>query len=119
MSRTIKRNPLFVRLRSALEEGIQFARGKAELRVTEMSSQEEFTADKVLQLRRGFNLSQSEFAGALNVSIKTVQSWERGIRHPSQAALRLLQLLNQRPELLPSILSLTADGTQRMNRGGK
>jgi putative transcriptional regulator len=42
-------------------------------------------------------MSQAVFAGVLNVSTKTVQSWEQGTRTPSQAALRLIQVFRQDP----------------------
>jgi transcriptional regulator with XRE-family HTH domain len=42
-------------------------------------------------------MSQSAFARLLNVSTKTVQSWEQGTRKPSQATLRLIQVLGQDP----------------------
>lgn len=38
-------------------------------------------------------LTQQDLAGLLNVSVKTVESWEQGIRRPSGTALRLLQIL--------------------------
>jgi DNA-binding transcriptional regulator YiaG len=37
-------------------------------------------------------MSKAIFAGMLNLSTKTVQSWEEGVRKPSQAALRLIQV---------------------------
>ncbi len=36
----------------------------------------------------------------LNVTQKTAVSWESGTRKPSGAALKLLQLVKQRPEIL-------------------
>jgi putative transcriptional regulator len=42
-------------------------------------------------------MSQAMFARLLNVSPKTVQSWEHGTRKPSQAALRLIQVFEQNP----------------------
>jgi putative transcriptional regulator len=119
MTKNIKRKPLFQRLKSALEEGIQFARGTVELRITAIPSPPpEFTAEDVIQLRRRFNFSQRVFARTLNVSTKTVQGWEQGSRRPSQAALRLLQLLDKRPELVCEVVGITADGRQRSDTNG-
>ena len=42
-------------------------------------------------------MSQAFFAHLLNVSTKTIQSWEQGQRRPSQAALRLIQVFRQNP----------------------
>jgi putative transcriptional regulator len=40
------------------------------------------------------------FARLLNVSVKTVQGWEQGVREPSEAALKLLSIAEKRPEVL-------------------
>ncbi|MFA6492400.1 MAG: helix-turn-helix domain-containing protein [Candidatus Babeliales bacterium] len=39
--------------------------------------------------------SQGAFAKVLNVSIKTVQSWESGVRVPSHSSLRLLEIVDK------------------------
>jgi hypothetical protein len=51
-------------------------------------------------------MSQGVFARLLNVSVKTVQSWEQGERKPSHAALRLLQVLAEQPEMVCQIVGL-------------
>jgi putative transcriptional regulator len=102
---------LFERLQSVLNEGIQFARGVVDLRVIIMPAPPpELNAKQITQLRRGFRLSQRGFARALNVSTKTVQGWEQGNRRPSQAALRLLQLFDERPELVCEVLGIAGNG---------
>lgn len=43
------------------------------------------------------------FALVLNVSVKTVQSWEAGKRVPTHSALRLLEIVDKgiyRPEII-------------------
>jgi DNA-binding transcriptional regulator YiaG len=73
MTKANKRKPLFERLRSALEEGIQFARGSVDLQITVMPSPPpHFAAAEVIKLRHRCNLSQRVFARTLNVSAKTV-----------------------------------------------
>jgi putative transcriptional regulator len=42
------------------------------------------------------------FARLLNVSLKTVQAWEQGIRQPGDAALKLLTIARKNPEALLS-----------------
>lgn len=59
---------------------------------------------RVSKLRARLALSQPIFAAALNVSPETVRAWEQGKRHPDGAALRLLQLTEQRPALLLSMV---------------
>ena len=120
MTKKITRKPLFQRLKSALEEGIQFARGRMDLRITVVPSPPpEFTAEKVVQLRRRFNFSQRVFAQTLNVSTKTVQGWEQGSRRPSQAALRLLQILDEQPELVCEIVGITTDASQQIDTNSR
>lgn len=54
----------------------------------------------VVQLRKQFNLSQSQFAGALGVSTRAIQDWEQGRRTPSGPALALLRIIERHPELI-------------------
>ena len=44
----------------------------------------------------------------LNVSTKSVQSWEQGQRKPSQAALRLIQVFRQDPSGLLELVGMSA-----------
>ena len=119
MTKTSKRKSLFARLKSALEEGIQFAGGSINLHVTAMPAPPpQFAAADVIELRHRFNLSQRVFARTLNVSTKTVQAWEQGNRRPSQAALRLLQLLDQQPEAVRAVVGLAPEGRQRTAKHG-
>jgi DNA-binding transcriptional regulator YiaG len=54
----------------------------------------------IARIRQELNYSQSVFARVLNVSLKTVQAWEQGIRVPSDAALKLLTIAKRHPEVL-------------------
>ena len=60
-------------------------------------------------------MSQAVFAATLNVSTKTVQAWEQGLRTPSQASARLLQLLDADARVLGLIYGDTAPA--RLPRG--
>ena len=53
-------------------------------------------AADIQKLRMRENVSQGVFAKYLNISKKTVQCWEHGDRHPSGAALRLLNLIHEK-----------------------
>jgi DNA-binding transcriptional regulator YiaG len=46
------------------------------------------------------NGSQAVFAMMLNISPKTVQAWEQGSREPGDAALKLLTIAKNHPEVL-------------------
>lgn len=112
MNRNTKRKPLFARLKESLEEGIQFARGQLELRTTTLPAPPpRLHARDVKNLRERLRMSRPVFARTLNVSTRTIQSWEQGRRKPAQAALRLLQLLGARPELLDEVVGLPARDT--------
>jgi putative transcriptional regulator len=98
---------LFKRLKAGLEDGIRFARGELNLRTTEIPERPpELEAPDIVGLRRRFRMSQGVFAGMLNVSPKTIQSWEQGERKPSQAALRLLQIMRAEPTIVCQIVGV-------------
>jgi putative transcriptional regulator len=96
-----KKNEFYERLKQGLEEAILHARGEITLRTIENEMPDPppiVKAKDVLKLRQRCKMSQSVFARVLNVSLKTVQSWEQGERKPSHASLRLLQILAAKPE---------------------
>ncbi|MEX0717343.1 MAG: helix-turn-helix domain-containing protein [Planctomycetaceae bacterium] len=109
MSRKRPRQPLAARLAKSLEEGIRHANGEVELKTVEMPQEPpEVDAYTVLRLRRNANMSQAVFARLLNVSTKTVQSWEQGVRKPSHASRRLLQILGKHPEVVRETAGVSA-----------
>ena len=96
------RPPLYEILKSGLEESIDWSQGTQELRLTKVAIPDPpppYDSSRVLAIRQKLKLSQSGFAKLLNLSLKTVQSWEQGTRVPSHAAARLLQFVES-PELL-------------------
>ena len=54
------------------------------------------TPQKIKALRRRERVSQAVFANYLNVTISLVSKWERGEKHPSGPALKLLSLVERR-----------------------
>lgn len=54
----------------------------------------------VVAARAGTGLSQSEFAGMMGVSVRTLQDWEAGRRQPSGAAQTLLRIAAQHPRIV-------------------
>lgn len=96
-----RRKPLFDRLKQGLEEGIAHAQGKLDLRTIEVpAAPPGIDAKSLVALRESIDMSQAVLARVLNVSTKTVQSWEQGTRRPSHASLRLIELLDKRPDVL-------------------
>lgn len=56
----------------------------------------EYTPERVRFIRLRENLTQSQLARYLNVSLKTVQSWEAlNPKHPSGSAAKLLTLIER------------------------
>lgn len=53
------------------------------------------TANKIRSIREKQHASQSVFAYYLNVSKSLISQWERGKKHPSGAALKLLTLVEK------------------------
>jgi putative transcriptional regulator len=100
MKRRSKRLPLAMRIRKGLEEAILHAKGEITLKTYTLELPDPppmVRAADVVKLRVESGMSQALFAQVLNVSAKTVQSWEQGSRRPSQAALRLIQLFRKDP----------------------
>jgi putative transcriptional regulator len=54
----------------------------------------------ITALRQRLNVSQAVFAGLLNVPKVTAISWEKGRRRPTGAALRLIDLIRKKPQIL-------------------
>jgi putative transcriptional regulator len=99
-----KRKSLFDRLRSSLEEAEKFAAGELTLKTfTVPSPPPSYTPERISRIRKSLHMSQGVFAHVLNVSTKTVQSWEQGLREPTQAAQRLLEVLEKKPEIIATL----------------
>ena len=56
--------------------------------------------EDITKLRQKLNVSQAVFADLLNVPKVTAISWEKGRRQPIGAALRLLDLIRKKPQIL-------------------
>jgi putative transcriptional regulator len=58
---------------------------------------------QLLSARSQSGLSQSQFARAAGVSVRTLQEWEQGRKRPSGAAQSLLKLVSRHPQLLAEL----------------
>ncbi len=104
-----KRLPVADQIPKGLEEAILHAKGEITLKTTTLEIPDpapEVGADEVTKLRLASGMSQAVFAKLLNVSTKTVQSWEQGARKPSQAALRLIQVFRRNPGSLLEVVGM-------------
>lgn len=96
-----KEKGIFSELKQSLEEALEHAEGKRELRTTVIPPPPpKRTAKEIASLRDKLGFSQAVFAKGLNVSVKTVQSWEQGRKMPSGAALKLLNITEKSPEVV-------------------
>jgi putative transcriptional regulator len=105
-----KRLPVAQQIRKGLEEAIQWTRGQTSLNSTMLEMPEpppQLAPSDLTALRHESEMSQAVFARLLNVSAKTVQSWEQGTRRPSQAALRLIQILRKDPAGVFAVVGLS------------
>ena len=59
--------------------------------------------NEVARVRQKTGMSQSEFAGFLGISVRTLQSWERNASKPSGAAATLLRIVKAKPEVLEAL----------------
>jgi putative transcriptional regulator len=95
-------NEFFEELRAGLGVVIEHAEGKRrDLRTTTLPRPpNELSAKEIAKLRSRLNVSQAVFARYLNISTKTVQSWEQGQGKPSGASLKLLSIAKKNPKIL-------------------
>ncbi len=87
----------FKDLKAGLEDAIAHKKGKLELRASTVNIPDApapYKKKQIKKLRVSLSYSQSVFAKMLNVSVKTVQSWESGERSPTSSALRLIELID-------------------------
>ncbi len=57
-----------------------------------------YRAEDVRRTRRILNVSQALFARFLGVDVKTVRSWEQGLKQPSPIACRFMDEIASTPE---------------------
>jgi putative transcriptional regulator len=96
--RTTKRPSIFNDLMQGLRETLAHTRGELTLRTTTLPlAPPQAGREDVVRIRRKLGMSQALFAACLNVSKKTVQSWEQGTRFPAAGELRLLQIIAHEP----------------------
>ena len=66
------------------------------------------SGDDVVALRRFISMTQTQFAGALGISVHTLRNWEQGRRSPEGPALALLRIAARHPRVLRENLAASA-----------
>ena len=87
---------IFDSIKQGLTEAVDYERGNlTNVRVDKVvvAPLHAFTANEIREIRTQLCMTQKLFAKALGVSVKTVESWEAGMNHPSGVASRMLELL--------------------------
>ncbi len=93
---------LFGELLKSVREGGAILRGEKEAsRVFVMEDL------NVKLIRERYQLSQTEFATLLGISVKTLRNWEQGRRNPRGAARVLLQVAARHPEAVWDVVAPT------------
>jgi len=86
-------NELFNELMVSVQEAGEIQRGE------KIASREfNFSEPDVKAIREQVGFSQSKFSGLIGVSVRTLQNWEQGHRHPTGPAKVLLKLVQENPE---------------------
>jgi len=94
----------FEDLVTSMQQGLEHAKGKITARTHQLRTRTVvMTAGDIAAIRKKLNVSQAVFADLLNVPKATAIAWERGLRSPSGAALRLLQIARMTPEALVEV----------------
>ncbi len=86
-------NKLFNELLTSVQEAGKIMRGEINA-----SRAYEFEDPDVKSIRERIGFSQSKFAALIGVSLRTIQNWEQGHRHPTGPAKVLLRLVQVDPE---------------------
>ena len=84
---------LFSELVESVRQGGAILRGKAK-----PSRAFEIAAPDVKHIRAQYQLSQSEFAALMGISVATLRNWEQGRRAPEGPARVLLQVAAKHPD---------------------
>ncbi|WP_343683205.1 helix-turn-helix domain-containing protein [Acinetobacter baylyi] len=72
---------------------------------TLVNIQDDSLSHEMVRIRRALNISQAQLASKLGISARTLESWERGVRHPSSSAQALIRLFIQSPHFVLENLS--------------
>lgn len=90
----------FNSIKQGLNEAVTYSTGKPLKAVVH-----KFTPLDVKNIRSNMNMSQTEFASAVGISVSTLRHWERGDREPQGPALVLLNVVKKEPQVVLNALA--------------
>ena len=106
---------VFEQLKSGLEDSVAYSKGELSLKTAELPfPPPTVSANDVRVLRQSLHMSQAVFAATLNVSTKPIQSWEQGLREPSDAALRMIQIVRVNPGVVGQFFGRNGRSSRRV-----
>lgn len=88
-------NEFYNDLSTSLNQALAIATGNAQ-----PSRKFSYDMPDIKLIRGKTGLSQQQFADKLNISPRTLQNWEQGIRNPTGATITLMRLLDKQPDLI-------------------
>lgn len=94
------RDELFQELVESVKEGGAILRGEQDAARVAV-----FDDPDVSALREEYGLSQAKFAALLGISVRTLQNWEQGRRHPQGPARVLLRVAAKHPRAVLDAVS--------------
>lgn len=93
-----------------LQDIVDFQNGdktKCRIRVVtvpDIEPLEEFSKEKIREIRFKNDFTQEHFAELMGVTKKSVEAWEAGTRKPTGTAKRLFQLIEKDPNIINSMV---------------
>jgi putative transcriptional regulator len=95
------KNELFNQLVDSLQEAVEIQNG-----TKQASRKFVYSTVDVKAIRTKLKYSQSQFAMMIGVSLRTLQNWEQGRRHPDGPAQALLRVVDKNPEAVEKALTV-------------
>jgi putative transcriptional regulator len=89
------KDELFAELVQSVKQGGAILRGEKDAKRATV-----FEDPEVGTIRAEYGLSQAKFAAMLGISVRTLQNWEQGRRHPQGPARVLLRVAARHPRAI-------------------
>jgi len=83
------------------ELGLKILKGLQQLK----AGQFRVAYSPVATARNKLGMTQEEFAKLLNVSVRTLQGWEQGLKQPAGAARSLIRIAVAQPDMVREVLA--------------